>query len=117
MNRIVRMFRNSVAIVALGAVIAPTVAQASSLGGILHLHPKPAVPDTRISFTLFNEAVTTREVMVAGKTYSVQRHRLIEIKAPVGTRVYVVSPEVSHARGSVLVEVTPAIANHRISVD
>jgi hypothetical protein len=117
MNRIVRIARNSAALVALAAAMAPNVAQAALLGGIFHLHPHPAVPDGRISFTLYNEAVTTREVMVAGKKYTVQRHRLIEITAPVGTRVYAVSPEVSHARGSVLVEVTPAIENKQIMVD
>jgi hypothetical protein len=117
MNRAIHMIRNSVAAVALAAAIAPTVAQASSFGGFFHLHPQPAVPDNRISFSLYNEAVTAREVTVDGRTYTVERHHLLKIKAPVGTRVYAASREVSHARGAVLVEVTPAMENRQIVVD
>jgi hypothetical protein len=117
MNRTLRMFRNSVAMVALGALIVPTVAQASPLGGVLHLHPQPVVQDNRVSFLLYNKAITDRDVVVNGKTYTVERHHVLEIKAPVGTRVYAASEEVSHARGSVLVEVTPAIANQKITLD
>jgi hypothetical protein len=117
MDCAIRMIRTAVSLLALAAVIAPTVAQASSLGRIFHLHPQPAVRDNRVSFSLYNGAVTARDVIVNGSTYTVERHHLLEIKAPVGTRVYAASREASHARGSVLVEVTPALQNQQIVVD
>jgi hypothetical protein len=117
MNRAIRVFRNSVTLLVFAVIVAPTVARAASFAGIFHLHPQPAAPDNRITFSLYNEAVTDRDVTVAGKTYTVERHHMLEIKAPVGTRVYAASQEVSHARGSVLVEVTPAIDHQRIIVD
>ena len=117
MNRAIRMLRDSVTLLVLAVIVSPTVARAASFAGFFHLHPQPAAPDNRVTFSLYNEAVTARDVTVNGKTYTVERHHMLEIKAPVGTRVYAASKEVSHARGSVLVEVTPAIQNHRIVVD
>ena len=94
---------------------AGTVASANAqlLKAPIHLHPNA---DARVSVHVKNESLTFREVVIDGKTYEIGGHKQIVIKAPVGTVVYAGFGISNHAKGTVLLQVTPEVAGSTVSV-
>jgi hypothetical protein len=82
-----------------------------------HLHTKPAVPDTRVSITLRNQAVGFRDVKIGGHIYTIQANHSITIKAPVGTVVYAASPITGFHRGDPIVDLTPDLNSKAIKLN
>ena len=90
---------------------------ASPFPNPIHLHPRVKVQDDRVLLKLVNDSDGFRDVKIAGQTYTVERHQALNVKAPAGTMIYSESSGRTHHRGDVLLEVTPAQNNTRITLD
>ena len=77
----------------------------SPLSHLVHLHPKAAQPDTRISVTLINQASSFRDVKVDGRVYTIGSHGTLTIKAPAGTPVFAESRTFEYRRGDLMLEI------------
>lgn len=86
-------------------------AAVSPLSKLVHMHPHMAHADSRVSFTIRNQAPIFQDVKVAGRSYTLQPHAGLTIKAPVGTVVYSDSSTGVHKRGEVVADVTPQLSN------
>ena len=106
------MIYTSLAVLAMSASAA-----VSPLSNMVHLHPKAAQPDTRISVTLVNQAYSFRDVQVAGHTYTVNPSHTLTIKAPAGTVIYAASRTPLLHRGDVVLAVTPQYDHQRIALN
>ena len=106
------MIYSSLAVLALSAS-----AVVNPFTNLVHLHPKPAQPDTRISVTFYNNNSGFRDLKVEGHVYTVMPHEKLFVKAPAGTIVYADSRTLTHKRGDVLMEVTPKLDNQRVNLD
>jgi len=84
---------------------------------LVHMHPRPAQPDNRVSIVIRNESVGFRDVKVGGHIYTIQASRSISIKAPAGTVVYAASPTVGYHSGDAILEVTPKVNNKIINLN
>ncbi len=84
---------------------APSLASAAPLPGIFHLHP--VAPDSRIHYTVFNQADRFYQVRIGDKTYEILPHRVLKITAPAGTQVYAAVDMHFHKNGSLLHEIAP----------
>jgi hypothetical protein len=84
---------------------------------LVHLHPRPAQADNRISVMLYNNGAAFQDVQVDGHFYTVYAHHTLEVKAPAGTVVYAASRSFSHQRGDTILEVTPKVENQRININ
>jgi hypothetical protein len=105
------MFYSSLAVLALASSAAlPPIATP------VHFHPG-AQKDTRVNVSLFNRTDTFRDVLIGGENYTVHPHELINIKAPVGTVIYVNSYMPRHHRGDALLSITPADNNTKVVLD
>ncbi len=67
------MIYSSLAVLALSAS-----AMVNPLTNLVHLHPRHAQPDTRITVVLQNNGINFGDVKIGGQIYSVQSHGLIE---------------------------------------
>ena len=103
------MIYSSLAVLALSAS-----AMANPLTNLVHMHPRHAQPDTRVSLTLYNNGISFRDVKIAGHTYTVESHKSISVKAPAGTVIYADSKMVNYKRGDAIVEVSPSTENQKI---
>lgn len=106
------MIYTSLAVLAMSASAA--VAPLSSL---VHLHPRTAQTDSRVSVTLLNNNQGFRDVKVDGHTYTVEPLHLLTIKAPVGTVVYAASRTPTHRRGDAVLEVTQKLDKQMVNID
>jgi hypothetical protein len=97
-------FRILAAALTAATTAAPSIASAAPLAGIFHLHP--AAPDSRIHYAVFNQADRYYQVRIAGKTYEILPHRILNITAPVGTQVYAAIDMHFHKNGTLLHEIT-----------
>jgi len=84
---------------------------------LVHLHPKPAPPDTRISITLRNQGVSFRDVKIGGHIYTIEASHSISVKAPVGTVVYAASATPRYHRGDAIVDLTPDLNRKTIGLN
>ena len=105
------MIYTSLAILAMSASTAVTPLPKS-----VHLHPHSAMLDNRISLTLHNNAPMFQDVLIGGRSYTIQAHQGLVIKAPAGTVVYADSATGLHHRGDVLVEVSSAVENQTLTL-
>jgi hypothetical protein len=103
---------SSLAVLALSAS-----ALANPFSNLVHLHPRPAQHDTRVSVVLYNKGISFRDVKIDGHIYTVTSHQMISVKAPVGTVVYADSKTPTYHRGDAIVEVTPKLNNQQINLD
>ena len=106
------MIYTSLAVLAMSASAA-----ASPLSNLVHMHPHSKQDDGRVSVTLYNKALSFRDVTVAGQTYTVEPNHTLFIKAPIGTDVYAASRSSLHHRGDLLLEVTPSINKQTVNID
>jgi len=106
------MIYSSLAVLALSAS-----ALVNPFSNLVHLHPRHAQPDTRVSIVLRNQAVGFRDVKIGGHTYTILASHSITVKAPVGTVVYAASAAAGYHRGDAIVEVTPQINNKVIALN
>jgi hypothetical protein len=106
------MIYTSLAVLAMSAsaVINP-------FSNLVHMHPRPAQPDTRIRVTLYNNTLGFRDVKIDGHTYTVLEHHSLDIKAPVGTVVYAASRTSTHRRGDAILEVKPELDHQRVNLN
>jgi hypothetical protein len=106
------MIYSSLAVLALSAS-----AMANPLTNLVHLHPRHAQPDTRVTVVLHNKAIGFRDVKIDGHIYTVQPHGSIEVKAPVGTVVYADSQLAHYKRGDAIVELTAKLKDKQVVID
>jgi hypothetical protein len=106
------MIYSSLAVLALSASAIITPAS-----NTMNAHPKSAAPDTRINIVLHNTAVGFRDVRIGGQLYTVQPHKSLSVKAPVGTPIIAVSRTRTPHPGGEIVEITPQLANHTVDID
>ncbi len=84
---------------------------------LVHMHPRPAQTDNRVSITLVNKAIGLREVKVGTQTYTVLMNHTLDIKAPIGTVVYAANRTLTHQRGDAILLVTPELNKHIVALD
>ena len=84
---------------------------------LVHMHPKAAQPDTRVSVVLYNNAPIFRDVKIDGHIYTVDSHRTLTVTAPKGTVVYAASPSKTHHRGDAILEIQPELKTPMINID
>ena len=106
------MIYSSLAVLAMSASAA-----INPFSNLVHLHPRHAQPDTRISVVIRNESVGFRDVKIGGHIYTIQASRSISIKAPTGTIVYAASPAVGYHSGDAILEVNPKLENKTINLN
>ena len=106
------MIYSSLAVLALSAS-----ALANPLTNLVHLHPRPAQPDTRIEVELYNKGLSFCDVKIGGHIYTVGSHKGLVVKAPVGTVVYSDSKTAAYRRGDAIVELTAQIQDRKITID
>ncbi len=100
------------------AVLAMSASAAMSpLSNLVHLHPRATEADGRVTVTLYNNALSFRDVTVAGQTYTVEPQHTLWIKAPVGTVVYAASRSPAHRRGDTMLEVKPQMDKQMVNID
>jgi hypothetical protein len=97
------------------AVLALSASAALPFQSPVHLHPK--MPDTRISVTLYNKAISFCDVKVADRIYTVMPHHTLDIKAPAGTIVYASSRTLEHKRGDAILEIKPELDKQLVNID
>ncbi len=102
------------ALVAATAAV-PSIASAAPLPGLFHMHP--SAPDHRIHYTVFNQADRYYEVRIAGKTYEILPHRILNITAPVGTQVYAAVDMHTHKNGTMLHEISASDNSQTLILD
>jgi hypothetical protein len=105
------MIYTSLAVLALSAS-----AVMNPITHLVHMHPRPAQADNRVSVVLYNNGNSFQDVKVDGHFYTVNAHHTLEVKAPAGTVVYAASRTFSHRRGDAILEVTPKVENQRIDI-
>jgi hypothetical protein len=96
------MIYTSLAVLALSASAA-----VSPLSKMVHMHPHSAQPDTRISLTIANKAIRFQDIKVDGRSYTVQAHQSLLVKAPAGTIIYADSSYGPLHRGDVIAQLMP----------
>ena len=97
------MIYSSLAVLAMSATAA-----IGPFTNLIHLHPKPAQTDNRVSVEIFNKGITFRDVKIDGHIYTLQAHHGITVKAPVGTVVYADTPTPAFHHGDAILEVSPS---------
>ena len=105
------MIYSSLAVIAMSASAA-----INPFSNLVHMHPRSAQPDTRVSITLRNKAITFQDVKIGDQIYTVQANRTLNVKAPVGTVVYAASSTGTRHRGDAILEVTPALNNQIVNL-
>ena len=105
------MIYTSLAVLALSASTA-----VPQLSKAVHLHPHSAVPDTRISVMLHNDAPMFQDVLIDGRSYTILAHKGLTIKAPAGTVIYADSSTGEHHRGEKIAELDPSLNNQRLEL-
>ena len=106
------MIYTSLAVLALSAS-----AVVNPFTNLVHMHPRPAQADNRISVVLYNNGNSFQDVKVDGHLYTVNAHHTVGIKAPAGTVVYAASRTFSHQRGDAILEVSPKVENQKININ
>ena len=106
------MIYSSLAVLALSASAA-----VNPFTHVVHMHPKAAQPDTRVSVVLYNSSVGFRDVKIDGHVYTVLSHNKLTIKAPAGTVIYADSRTPTYHRGDVMLEVTPQLDHQKVNLD
>jgi hypothetical protein len=102
------MIYSSLAVLAMSAS-----ALVNPFSNLVHMHPRPAQPDTRVSVILQNKGFTFEDVKIGDKVYTVQASHTLSVKAPVGTVVYAASRTTNHRPGDAILELKPEL-NHQI---
>ena len=106
------MIYTSLAVLALSAS-----AVVNPFTNLVHLHPRPAQADTRISVVLYNNGLAFQDVKIGDHLYTVNARHTLEVKAPAGTVVYAASKSSSHQRGDAILEVTPKVGNQTVNIN
>ena len=106
------MIYSSLAVLALSASAA-----INPFSHLVHMHPRSAQPDTRISIVLANKTLRFEDVRIGGQTYTVQADRTLHVKAPAGTVVYAASRTLNHRAGDVIVEITPKLNHQTVTLN
>ena len=101
------MIYSSLAVIALSASAA-----INPFTNLVHMHPRPAQTDNRVSVTLYNKSTGFQDVKVGDQVYTVLATHTLSIKAPVGTVVYAASASLTHKPGEAILAVTPEM-NHK----
>ncbi len=96
------MIYSSLAVLAMSAS-----ALVNPFSNLVHMHPRPAQADTRVSVALSNRSNYFQDVKIGEKTYTVGAHHMLTVKAPVGTVVYAESRTLNHRRGDAILEIKP----------
>ena len=106
------MIYSSLAVLAMSAS-----ALVNPFTNLVHLHPRPAQTDNRVSVVLSNQSNSFRDVKIANKTYTVDAHRTLSLKAPTGTVVYAASRSLTHRRGDAIVELKSELNDKTVKLD
>ena len=106
------MIYSSLAVLAMSASAAM-----NPFTNLVHMHPRPAQTDNRVTITLLNKSIGLREVKVGDQIYTVLMDHSLDIKAPVGTVVYAASRTLTHHRGDPIVVVTPELNRRVLNLD
>lgn len=106
------MIYSSLAVLAMSAS-----ALANPLSNLVHMHPRPAQPDTRVSVLLCNQGNGFKDIKIDGRIYTVEAHHDLTVKAPAGTVVYAASRTFNHHRGDAILELKPELNQKRITLD
>ncbi len=99
------------------AVLALSAASVMPHMNVVHMHPRSAQTDNRISLTLVNTGVSFRDVKIGNETYTIQPRHSLFVKAPEGTVVYAGSTSFNHKRGDAILEVSPKLVNQKLDVN
>jgi hypothetical protein len=102
------MIYSSLAVLALSASAA-----VNPFTNLVHLHPKQAQTDTRVTVSLYNKGPMFCDV----NTYTVRSKGLLSIKAPAGTVIYADSRTMDHKRGDTILDITPNLNNQQVVID
>ena len=105
------MIYSSIAVLAMSAS-----ALVNPLSNLVHMHPRPAQTDNRVSITLLNKSIGFQDVKIGDRTYTVLATHSLTIKAPVGTVVYAASSSLTHKLGESILEVTPDLNNKVVNL-
>jgi len=106
------MIYSSLAVLAMSAS-----AIVNPFSNLVHMHPRPAHPDTRITVTIYNKAAGFRDLKIDGQIYTVLSNQELLIKAPKGTLVYTNSTMLTHHRGDLILQITPELNNQSVILD
>lgn len=98
------------------AVLTPLSAVAETPSTTTHLR-MPSSQDGRVSINLYNNGITTADVMIDGKVYSVEKHRVLTVKAPAGTVVYAQKNVPSRRQGDALLTINASMQNRYQSIN
>jgi hypothetical protein len=99
------------------AVLVLSAASIMPHTNVVHLHPRSAQTDNRISLTLVNNGVHFHDVKIGTATYTIQPHHTLSVKAPEGTVVYASTTSFNHKRGDAILEVSPKLGNQKIDIN
>jgi hypothetical protein len=106
------MIYSSLAVLALSASAA-----VNPFTNLVHLHPKQAQTDTRVTVSLYNKGPMFCDVKIDGHTYTMRSKGLLSIKAPAGTVIYADSRTMDHKRGDTILDITPNLNNQQVVID
>jgi hypothetical protein len=111
-----RFLVSSIAVLILAGAIAPTAANAGSVGNLMHPYfAARATKDATVAIKLYNQGVISQDVKVNDKVYTVKPHASVTIKAPAGTQVYAATASANHQPGDVLFAITPQLDGETLS--
>ncbi len=105
------MIYTSLAVIALSASTA-----VSPLSKLVHLHMHTPQTDSRISLTLHNTTPYFQDVAINGRTYTINGHQGLVIKAPAGTKIYAASSMGQHHRGELISELGTELSEKEIDL-
>ena len=106
------MFMPSLAAFVLAAnVFAPATTVSPAAAAAMHKQP-----DSRVTIKLVNNSNSFRDVQIAGHTYDIPAHQLLDVKAPAGTAIYAASRTPAFKRGDLMVSLTPEMNSTTVAV-
>ena len=106
------MIYSSLAVIAMSASAA-----LNPFSNLVHMHPRSAQPDHRVSVTLCNKGLSFEDVKIGDQVYTVQAKHTLTVTAPVGTVVYAASRTMTHRRGDAILEVKPELNNQIVNLN
>ena len=101
------MIATSLTVLTLAASLAP-------FSNLIHLHAHAATPDARITVTLRNVSPSFEDIRIDGRSYTVQAHQALTVKAPIGTVILAASSTGNLHRGDIVAALTPNLKDQSI---
>jgi hypothetical protein len=110
-----RFLVSSIAVLILAGAIAPTAANAGSVGNLMHPYFAAKATNATVAIKLYNKGTTSQDVKVNDQVYTVGPHASVTIKAAAGTQVYAATASASHQLGDMLFVITPQLDGGTVS--